>query len=107
VNVLLNTEDVTAKINTGISDKTPNADANRMRKAAIARIEKECTKSTGYRCDVVMLYSGGQYGLYQYKKYTDVRLVFAPEFAVAQFWGRSGQFHVSAILSGLFTIPRL
>lgn len=92
VNVLLKTEDVTAKVNTGISDKTPSADANRMRKAAIARIEKECTTSTGNRCDVVTLYSGGQYSLYQYKKYTDVRLVFAPEFAVAQFGGDPDNF---------------
>src|SRR5882762_10018802 len=92
VNVLLKTEDVSAKVNTGISVKTPSADANRTRKATTARIEKECTTSTGNRCDVVTLYSGGQYSLYQYKKYTDVRLVFAPEFAVAQFGGDPDNF---------------
>jgi hypothetical protein len=92
VNVLLKTEDVTAKVNTGISDGTSSADANRMRKATIARIEKECTTSSGNRCDVVTLYSGGQYSLYQYKKYTDLRLVFAPEFAVAQFGGDPDNF---------------
>ncbi len=49
----------------------------------MARIEKECTANSGNRCDVVTLYSGGRYDLYQYKKYTDVRLVFAPEESIA------------------------
>ncbi len=49
-------------------------------------------KSSGNRCDVVTLYSGGQYSLYQYKKYTDVRLVFAPEYRIAQFGGDPDNF---------------
>jgi hypothetical protein len=92
VNALLSTEDVTAKVNAGISDGIGSPDANRMRKASIARIEKECTTSTGNRCDVVTLYSGGQYSLYRYKKYTDVRLAFAPEFSIAQFGGDPDNF---------------
>lgn len=92
VNVQLTTEDVTAKVNRGITANTPNTEANRMRKAAIASIQKECTSSTGNRCDVVALYSGGVYSLYQYKKYTDVRLVFAPEFSIAQFGGDPDNF---------------
>src|SRR5216684_3581906 len=92
VNALLSTEDVTAKVNAGISDGTASPEANRMRKGSIARIEKECTTSTANRCDVVTLYSGGQYSLYQYKKYTDVRLVFAPEFSIAQFGGDPDNF---------------
>ena len=92
VNVLLGTSDVTAKVSEGIGNDTSSADANRMRKASIARIEKECATSTANRCDVVTLYSGGLYGLYQYKKYTDVRLVFAPEFSVAQFGGDPDNF---------------
>jgi hypothetical protein len=92
VNVLLATSDVTAKVSEGIGNDTSSADANRMRKASIARIEKECATSTANRCDVVTLYSGGLYGLYQYKKYTDVRLVFAPEFSVAQFGGDPDNF---------------
>src|SRR5579871_4583689 len=79
VDALLNTSDVTAKVNEGITASTAPADANKMRKASIARIEKDCVASTKNRCDVVTLYSGGEYSLYQYKKYTDVRLVFAPE----------------------------
>lgn len=92
VNVLLSTKDVTARVNSGITAGTANADANRMRKAATASIEKECSTSSGNRCDVVALYSGGIYSLYQYKKYTDVRLVFAPEFSVAQFGGDPDNF---------------
>ena len=92
VNVLLSTSDVTAKVNDGVGAGTPSAEANRMRKATIARIEKECAASTRNRCDVVTLYSGGQYSLYQYKKYTDVRLVFAPEYDIAQFGGDPDNF---------------
>jgi hypothetical protein len=92
VNVLLDTSDVTAQVNQGVKDSTPSAEANRMRKASMARIESECHKSSGNRCDVVTLYSGGQYSLYQYKKYTDVRLVFAPEYRIAQFGGDPDNF---------------
>lgn len=92
VDALLSINDVTAKVNDGISADATGADANRMRKATIAKIEKECTTSSGNRCDVVTLYSGGEYSLYQYKKYTDVRLVFAPEFSIAQFGGDPDNF---------------
>ncbi len=92
VNVLLRTSDVTAKVNEGARSDTPVAEANRMRRASIGRIEKDCATSTGNRCDVVTLYSGGQYSLYQYKKYTDVRLVFAPEVSIAQFGGDPDNF---------------
>ena len=50
---------------------------------AMTELEKECGKKSGNRCDVVTLFAGGQYGLYEYKKYTDIRLVFAPEAGVA------------------------
>jgi hypothetical protein len=92
VDVLLRTSEVTGKVNEGIGTETPAAEANRMRKASIARIEKNCSASTANRCDVVMFYSGGEYSLYEYKKYTDVRLVFAPEFAIAQFGGDADNF---------------
>ena len=92
VDALLSTADVTARVNNGIGPKTAPVDANRMRKAAIARIEKDCVSSTHNRCDVVTLYSGGEYSLYQYKKYTDVRLVFAPEYRIAQFGGDPDNF---------------
>ncbi len=92
VNVLLKIEDVTAKVNAGVRDSTPPAEANRMRNAATSSIEKNCSAATGNRCDVVTLYAGGQYHLYQYKKYTDVRLVFAPESDIASFGGDIDNF---------------
>src|SRR5579885_3749898 len=61
VNLLLSTADITEKVNRGIQPGTSSADANRMRKAAVAQIEKDCAASSGNRCDVVSLYSGGQY----------------------------------------------
>ena len=58
----------------------------------MARIEKESFDRTGLRSDVVTLYRGGRYHLYRYKKYTDVRLVFAPESAIAFFGGDPDNF---------------
>ena len=92
VNVLLKIEDVTAKVTEGIDAETRPADANRMKKAAMSRIEKACAAETHNRCDVVTLYAGGQYHLYQYRKYTDIRLVMAPEFGVAFFGGDPENF---------------
>jgi len=65
----------------------PDAEAARLRRANIAKIEKECASKSGHRCDVVTLFAGARYDLYEYKKYTDIRLVFAPEFALAFFGG--------------------
>ncbi len=90
--VLERIDDVTARVNEGIPPETPAAEANRRRKANMARIEKECTERTGLRCEVVTLYSGGWYHLYQYKKYDDVRLVFAPETDIAFFGGDPDNF---------------
>jgi hypothetical protein len=92
VNVLKSIENVTTRVNQGISPDTPAADANQKKKAAMSLIEKECTASSGNRCDVVTLFSGGQYHLYQYKKYTDIRLVFAPDFGIAFFGGDPDNF---------------
>ena len=69
------------------------ADANAARRAAMSAIEAESTAATGMRSDVVTLYQGGQYNLYRYKKYTDVRLVFVPEFQAAFFGGDPDNFN--------------
>ena len=92
VNILQSIEDVTAKVNSGLTDSTPASEANQLRKEAQSRIEKECVAAGGERCDVVTLYAGGQYHLYRYKKYTDIRLVFAPEAAIAAFGGDPDNF---------------
>jgi hypothetical protein len=87
VRVLLKIDDVTAKVRSAATPAMSGAEANRARKNAMSRIEKECAAATGQTCDVVSFYSGGQYQLYQYKKYTDIRLVFAPEAGIAAFGG--------------------
>jgi hypothetical protein len=62
------------------------------RRGEIARIEKESLDATGLRSDVITLYGGGEYWLYRYKKYTDVRIVFAPEEQIAFFGGDPDNF---------------
>src|SRR3989442_13475178 len=65
-------------------------------RAGMARIEKECAgDSDQVRCDVVTLYHGGIYDLYKYKRFQDVRLVFAPEFVIAFFGGDPANFNFS------------
>lgn len=79
VNVLWEIEDVTAKINSAVEKSMSTADANTARRKMISTVEKECEDKTKLDCQVVTLYKGGRYHLYQYKRYTDVRLVMAPE----------------------------
>jgi hypothetical protein len=92
LNVLASIEDVTDRVNNGIDAQTPAAIAFAARRTAIANIEKESTDKTGLRSDVVTLFQGGRYNLYRYKKYTDVRLVFCPEFQAAFFGGDPDNF---------------
>lgn len=92
LNQLVGIEDVTAKVNEGVKPDMPAAEAGRVQRAAMSQIEKECTTATGLRCDVITFYSGQLYNLYKYKKYTDVRLVFAPEFDIAFFGGDPDNF---------------
>jgi hypothetical protein len=91
INILLRIEDITAKVQAAGAGGTL-AEQNAARKAKQTELEKACTASTGNRCDAVTLYSGGQYALYEYKKYTDVRLVFAPEYSIASFGGDPDNF---------------
>jgi hypothetical protein len=91
-NVLQQIQNVTARVNAGIQAKPGTAESNQQRKAVMSAIEKDCATKTGNRCDVVTLYSGALSHLYQYKKYTDVRLVFAPEAETAFFGGDPDNF---------------
>ncbi len=92
VNVLQSMENVTPRVIAALQGaKTPEAEFAK-RKAAIAEIERESLQKTGLRSDVVTLYQGGEYWLYRYKKYTDVRLVFAPEQQAAFFGGDPDNF---------------
>jgi hypothetical protein len=90
--VLMSIEDVTDRVNAAVKPNTSAADAEKARRAVIATLEKESTDKTGLKSDVVTLYQGGQYHLYRYKKYTDVRLVFAPEADIAHFGGDPDNF---------------
>lgn len=86
VNQLVDIHDVTERMNAATQDKDGKAFAD-AQKAETAKIRQECATDATIRCDVVTLYQGGQYALYKYKRYQDVRLVFAPEFSIAFFGG--------------------
>jgi Peptidase S46 len=92
LNVLVAIEDVTERVNAAVAPGSDDGAAAVARRGAMATIEKESQDKTGLRSDVVTLYQGGQYHLYTFKKYTDVRLVFAPEFDIAFFGGDPDNF---------------
>jgi hypothetical protein len=92
VNQLIAISDVTARVNAATAGRDGKAliDAKRAIRATIAR---ECSGGdANIRCDVVELYHGGIYNLYRYRRYQDVRLVFAPEMAIAFFGGDPDNF---------------
>ncbi len=91
-NVLLQLEEVTKQVKDAAPDNGKPAETLEKRNAAIARIERACAEKTGNTCTVVKLFSGQRYDLYQYQKYTDLRLVFAPEFGMAFFGGDPDNF---------------
>ena len=92
VNVLVGMQDVTARVQGAAKGAKDDAEALKARETETAAIEKESKDKTGLRSDVVALYDGGEYWLYQYKAYTDVRLVFAPEEQAAFFGGDPDNF---------------
>lgn len=93
VNRLETITDVTAKITASTKNLAGQA-YNDAQKATMAKIEKDCSGGNdNIRCDVVTLYHGGQYHLYEYHRYQDVRLVFAPEIAIAFFGGDPDNFN--------------
>lgn len=85
--VLVAIGNVTERVKSSAPAAAKPAEAVERRNAAIAEMEKECAGRTGNVCSVVKLYSGERYDLYHYRKYGDLRLVFAPERAMAQFGG--------------------
>jgi hypothetical protein len=92
LNVLVSVEDVTARVNGAVKPGMSPEQANTARGNVIAQIEKESKDKTGLRSDVVTLYQGGLYHLYQYNRYDDVRLVFAPEQQMAFYGGDPDNF---------------
>jgi hypothetical protein len=89
--VLEDIEDVTDKVNAAAKPGMSAADAGKAQREEMSNLESACS-TNGMRCDVVTLYSGAMYNLYKYKKYDDVRLVFAPEFDIAFFGGDPDNF---------------
>jgi hypothetical protein len=92
LNVLLSIEDVTERVQAAVKPAMAPAEAFAARRAVIAAIEKESFDKTGLRSNVITLYQGGAYHLYRFKRYTDVRLVFAPEQQIAFFGGDPDNF---------------
>ncbi len=92
LNVLMSIEDVTGRVQAAVKTGMSATEAEKARRAIMNAIEKESLDQTGLRSDVVTLYNGGRYHVYRYKKYTDVRLVFAPEKAIAFFGGDPDNF---------------
>jgi hypothetical protein len=91
MDVLTSISDVTQNIETATAGVAAEGFAA-ARDAEIARLTRECTSATE-RCEVVTLYQGGRYGLYRYRTYEDVRLVFAPEHDMAAFGGDPDNFN--------------
>ncbi|MEE2825018.1 MAG: S46 family peptidase [Planctomycetota bacterium] len=92
LNQLVKITDVTDQVDAAVKQNMSPGEAAAARRAAISRIEQSATEKSGLRSDVVTLYGGARYHLYQYKKYTDVRLVWAPESAIAFFGGDADNF---------------
>src|ERR1039457_5210084 len=92
INVLVGTQNVTERVQGAARGNQDESKALMARDAEIALIEKESKDKTGYRSDVESFYQGGEYWLYQYKVYTDVRIVFAPEEQAAFFGGDPDNF---------------
>jgi hypothetical protein len=98
LSVLMEVEDITAKVNAATRG-LPSAKANEARKQELSRLEAACTKDSQrapngpLACESVTLYQGGQYLLHKYKRFDDVRMVFAPESAIAAFGGDPDNFN--------------
>jgi hypothetical protein len=92
LNVLMSIEDVTARVNAVVKPNMSAEDAFAARRKVIAEIEKESLDKTKLRSNVVTLYQGGEYHLYRFKRYTDVRVVFAPEQQIAFYGGDPDNF---------------
>lgn len=91
LDVLTSITNVTQNIETATAGAAPEAFA-RTRDGEVARLERECSSGTT-RCEVVTLYQGGRYALHRYTRYTDVRMVFAPEHGMAAFGGDPDNFN--------------
>jgi hypothetical protein len=92
VDQLLKVIDVTTDIQSVMEAGTTDAEKSKLKTDKIKEIETKYSTELNLRCNVITMYNGGMYSLYCYKRYTDVRLVFAPENYVAHFGGDPDNF---------------
>lgn len=94
LNQLESITDVTAQVNAATAGKS-GADRVKAERAIDSKLEQQCVNGDAktWRCDVITLYNGGRYALYKYRRYQDVRLVFAPEQSIAFFGGDPDNFN--------------
>jgi len=92
INVLMAIDDVTARVHAAVTPEMDTSRAVSARRAVIAEIERTATEASGLKCEVVTLHRGGLYHLYHYRRFTDVRLVFAPDARAAAFGGDPDNF---------------
>lgn len=90
--MLESVEDVTEKVNAAVKPGMSFELAEQSRRAVMGQIEKEAGKNTDLRCEIVALFQGGKYSLHRYKRFNDVRIVFAPEASVGFFGGDPDNF---------------
>ncbi|HEX2732316.1 MAG TPA: S46 family peptidase [Polyangiaceae bacterium] len=92
LNQLVSIADVTERVTAATRD-LGGEEFQKARRAITAGLEKECADSEALRCDVVSLYQGGVYQIYKYRRFDEVRLVFAPEMKIAFFGGDPDNFN--------------
>ncbi len=92
ISVLMETEEITAEVAAAIEGKS-ESEAGEARRQTLINLEQTCEEESGLKCESVSLYQGGQHWLYKYKRYEDVKLVFAPETDIAAFGGDPDNFN--------------
>jgi hypothetical protein len=92
VDQLISIRDVTDEVNRVAQESLSAAEREAKRKSAIAEIKQRAKEETGLHPEVVSLYQGARYHLYLYRRYSDVRLVMAPEKSIAFFGGDTDNF---------------
>ncbi len=92
LNQLVSITSVTERVKQAVTPGLTTADAATARRRVIADIEQEFNERTGNRCEVISMFGGGEFYLYEYRRFTDVRLVWAPEESAARFGGDVDNF---------------
>lgn len=92
VDQLISIADITEEVELEMQGLTSGADKERVQQEVVSRLKTEYQARTSLQPQLITLYGGAKYQLYLYKRYTDIRLVFAPEKAIAFFGGDQDNF---------------